>query len=115
MFPETVQALFIGGPKHGEYLEVVKDDPTWKVLSPPRSNGDATLFSVPAAEVHTYVKRTLGAQTADGETYTRDVYVHEDCPSPDMAERLLTQALMLEFLKRGRKVVTVDGVSDVSG
>jgi hypothetical protein len=114
VFPETDNYLFIGGPKHGQYVEVVKDDPTHKVIVP----GTSVLFTpngaVPTsgtAEIHTYVKRDLGLTADDGYQYVRQVYVHEACPDQQVAQQLLLSVLMVEFIKGGRKVVTADGES----
>jgi hypothetical protein len=102
VFPETDKYLFIGGPKHGEYVEVVRGDLVHKCIVSPLTGG--------AAEVHTYIRRDITAQL-NGETYARDVYMHEQCPNPQVAEQLLMSALMVAFIKGGRKVVTVDGES----
>lgn len=113
VFPATEKHLFIGGPKHGEYVEVVSGDPTHKCIVPasaPVFVGNQAVNTSGAAEVHTYIRRDIGAEFGD-ERYAREIYVHEACPSPQVAQQLLMAVLMTEFVKGGRKVVTINGES----
>lgn len=112
VFPQTEKYLFVGGPKHGQRLEVVKDDPTFKVMAPPGppNLAEPQAFSGGAAyEVHTYIRREIGLQDDTGQQYTRPVYVHEVIPGAEVAQQLLMAALLADFVKGGRKVITQDG------
>lgn len=118
-FPKTDHYLFVGGPKHGERVEVVENDPTHKVIAPPAPApyiGDSGVSMLnPGFDVHTYVKRDLGIEEEGGATYVRSVYCHEQIPNPQVAQQLLMAALLADFVKGGRKVVPTDGVSKLSG
>lgn len=107
--PTTEKYLFVGGPKHGQYKEVVKGDPMFKVIVPPTLSRmiapEDVLSGNDGYEIHTYVKRDLGLREDDGTAYIRTVYVHEVIPSPDVAQQMLMAALMTEFVKGGRKVI----------
>jgi hypothetical protein len=113
VFPPTEKYLFIGGPKHGEYMEVVAGDRSHKIIVPasaPLLIGDSPVNTSGAAEIHTYMRRDITAEFGD-ERYVRDVYVHEGCPSPQVAQQLLMAVLMTDFIRGGRKVVTINGES----
>lgn len=110
-FPKTDHYLFVGGPKHGQKLEVVTGDPTHKVICPP---APASMLNSGFVDVHTYVRRDLGFEAEDGTRYARTVYCHEEIPNPDVAQHLLMAALLADFVMGGRKVAPNDGVSNVS-
>lgn len=118
-FPTTDHYLFVGGPKHGEKVEVVTNDPIFKVIAPPAPAPNIGLSGAamltPGFDVHTYVRRDLGFETEDGSQWTRAVYCHEQIPNPQVAEHLLMAALLADFVKGGRKVVPDDGVPKLSG
>ncbi len=109
MFPETEHYLFIGGPKHGEFVEVVKNDPSHKVLAPSAqpqffSNPLSDLDNAhPAYGVETYVRQEIGGELPDG-FYKRAVYIHSELPNAQVAQQMLLSALMAEFLKGGTRI-----------
>lgn len=118
IFPKTDRYLFLGGPEHGRYREVIKGDLTHKVIAPP-TPAPFIAQSEPSElqsgfDIHTYVRRELGLQTDDGAAYKRDVYIHEAVPSPEVGQQLLMSALLAEFVKDGEKV-TPDGVPNLLG
>lgn len=118
-FPATDHYLFVGGPKHGQRVEVVTNDPTHKVISPPApapfiADSGVSLLN-PGFDVHTYVKRDLGFEEDDGTNYVRTIYVHEQIPNPQVAQQYLMAALLADFVRGGRKVVPSDGVSELPG
>jgi hypothetical protein len=109
VFPETDTYLFVGGPEHGKRREVCKDDPIFKVMAPPQPNLDGnSVFLAPGGyEAHTYVRRELAFQDGvTGEQYVREVYLHEGIPNPQIAEQMLMAALLVDFIRGGRKVTT---------
>lgn len=110
VFPKTEVYLFVGGPKHGQRLEVVRDDPTHRVISAPQPpaymSGSLPTLDGGGHEIHTYLMRKLAFETDDGDTYTRTVYVHDQVPNAAVAQHLLSTALLADFVKGGRKVVT---------
>lgn len=112
-FPKTAQYLFVGGPKHGQRLEVIEGDPTHRVIAPPAPANLTDYRPVetpesPAAgafEVHTYVRQRLGLQdSATGERFTQFIFIHDRIPNPEMAKQLVFDALLAEFVRTGRKV-----------
>lgn len=120
--PKTEHYLFIGGPKHGQRVEVIRNDSTHKIMAPSqppappgmverRPYGDGS-YSFPyngGFDVHTYVKRELGFADPDtGEHYRRHVYVHEGVPNAQVAEHLLMSALLADFVKGGERVGNKD-------
>jgi hypothetical protein len=107
--PTTDKFLFIGGPKHGQHVEVIDSDPTFKVMAPPTMLTGEPLSVSGGYEVHTYVKRKLGYRDDDGQAYERAVFVHEVIPGAEVAQQLLMAALMADFVKGGRKVIEPDG------
>jgi hypothetical protein len=121
VFPATETVLFLGGPKHGEDVEVVSADRTWKVFAkaepsviPMRRDGAdlPPLIGSGGMQVHTYLRRPLSLQNeATGEQYVRDVFVHEAIPNPQVAQQLLMAALLGRFILGGRRVIDSD-VSD---
>lgn len=113
VFPKTDHYLFVGGPKHGQRVEVVEGDAVHKIMAPPTPT--PALFGDGAGyEVHTYVKRDLGFQEDDGTVYARTVYCHDQIPNPQVAQQYLMAALLADFVRGGRKVVP-DGESKLSG
>lgn len=118
-FPKTDHYLFVGGPKHGQRVEVVTGDPTHKVIAPPAPApfiGDTGVSLLnPGFDVHTYVKRDLGFEESDGTNYVRTIYCHEQIPNPQVAQQYLMAALLADFVRGGRKVVPSDGVSELPG
>lgn len=110
-FPPTAKYLFVGGPKHGQHLEVIENDPTFKVMAPPSpafSLEESPLSDSGPYEVHTYLRREIGMQDKSGQRYVRAVYVHEVIPSAEVAQQLLMAALLADFVKGGRKVIEAD-------
>jgi hypothetical protein len=121
VFPATETVLFLGGPKHGEDVEIVRGERTWKTFAkaepsviPMRREGVdlPPLSTSGAVQVHTYVRRPLQLQNeASGEEYVRDVFVHEAVPNPQVAQQLLMAALLARFILGGRKVINQDDVT----
>lgn len=101
---KTAEFLFVGGPKHGEHLEVIATDRTFKVFAPPSPLDSGA----GGYELHTYVRRKLALQSDDGTGYERAIFVHEVIPSPDVAQQMLMAALLTEFIKGGKKVIDHD-------
>lgn len=112
VFPVTHEALFLGGPEHGKWREVVEGDPVFKVISKAEPASvllnDAPLDVSGGMVIHTYIKRDLTLPTQDGTQFVRPVYVHEEVESPLMAQRLLMAALLDNFIRGGRKVIDSD-------
>jgi hypothetical protein len=111
-FPNVERYLFVGGPKHGQRLEVIDTDTTFRVISPPApapfiADGGASAMAA-GFDVHTYVKRDVGLQDDDA-TYFRAVFVHDKTPSPQVAQQLLSAALYVDFCRGGRRVVDENG------
>lgn len=116
VFPATEKLLFIGGPSHGQDIEVPTDEQTWKMFS----KSSAPLFigatggpptpTSGAVTVETYYRRPLTGQESNGEEFTRDVFVHESIPNPQIAQQLLLAALLTRFIKGGRQVIAGDVV-----
>jgi hypothetical protein len=97
-FPAVDKHLFVGGPKHGQRIEVIAKDLTHRVMTPPAPP------SLGGYDVHTYTRREV---TLPG--YARPVFIHESIPNSETAQQMLMSALYVDFVKGGRKVT--DGSS----
>jgi hypothetical protein len=118
VFPATDKVLFLGGPKHGEELEVPRDERVWRMPVMPKTvinvePSGIPLFGSGTAEVHTYVRRPIGLKFDEDTAFTRDVFVHESVPNQQIAQQLLMAALLVTFVKGGRRIIDGDGVSEV--
>lgn len=111
--PQTEHCLMIGGPKHGEFMEVIKNDAVHKVIVPPPAGQPATqperrpLFGpFPTAyEIHQYTRRPLTfADPTTGKRYEQSVYVHETITTMDVAEQALMAALLCNYMRAGVEV-----------
>lgn len=118
--PKTESYLLVGGPKHGQRVDIIDSDRIFRTFGPvtpqPAAgglNGNAfTQFPGATVEPHTYVRRDLGFRDEEtGEQYVRAVFVHEGIPNPDVAQQFLMAALLADFVKGGRKVIEEDGRS----
>lgn len=84
--------LHIGGPKHGEELEVEDAQLSHQVLAVPEAFG--------AAEPHLYIKRTLSAKK-DGVHKQRDVFISTELPQ-QVAIAALSNVLLGKWILDGR-------------
>ena len=112
IFPATEKVLFIGGPSHGQDVEVPKDEQSWRMFAKSSAplffgerDGPATVATSGAVEVQTYYRRPLVGVDNSGTEYTRDVFVHESIPSPQIAQQALLAALLTRFITGGRRIV----------
>jgi hypothetical protein len=115
IFPATEKVLFIGGPSHGQEGEVPKDEQSWRTFAKSsrplflgESNGAPALSTSGAVEVQTYYRRPLNGVDNNGAEYTRDVFVHESIPNPQIAQQALLAALLTRFIMAGRRIVDQD-------
>lgn len=98
-FPKIETYLFVGGPKHGQWLDVVEGEPTHKVLCPPAA-GDLAGY-----DAHTYIRSEICAEDQNGAQFARVIYVHWTIPDAGAAQSALIAALFADFVRGGRKVV----------
>lgn len=111
--PQTEHCLMVGGPKHGEFMEVIKNDAVHKVIVPPPPGQEPAqverrpLFtSFPAAyEIHQYTRRPLRfVDPVSGKHYEQSVFIHESIATMDVAEQALLMALLRQYMMAGVEI-----------
>lgn len=98
--PQVERYLFVGGPKHGQRIEVVKGDAVHKVFAPgqPASLMAQDNTYAGGFDVHTYVRQRLGMKDQGGVEYSAVIYVHDQIPN-QYAQHLLMEALVVDFVR----------------